>query len=92
MHPFAPSQAPKRVAESQNGARSRFSASSRLHKRFSQGTPLISPGVPCEIRLYSRLLAENLERAPFWGYCTILWVHVTAARARAHAAAASRAQ
>eukprot|EP01047_Picozoa_sp_COSAG01_P058739 COSAG01_NODE_6959_length_3416_cov_33.694001_3_plen_81_part_00 len=50
-----------------------------MYKRFEVAAALSGQAAATSNRLYSRLLAENLERPPFWGYCTILWVRVDAA-------------
>eukprot|EP01047_Picozoa_sp_COSAG01_P013726 COSAG01_NODE_652_length_14497_cov_38.547968_7_plen_132_part_00 len=70
-----------KVSETQNGARSTFVSFDRLAIRFSHNTPQDISGVFCENRLASRSKLTKVERAPFWVYCSLLWVHVDDDRA-----------
>jgi hypothetical protein len=70
----------QKYSESLDGGHSTFASFDRLAIRFSHNTPQDISGVFCENRLSSRSKLPNLERAPFWVYCSLLWVHVRARR------------
>ena len=71
--PARPGRSGRPLGQSWRGARPCITPTPSTHSAPSSSVPVV---ILLANRLASRSKLTKVERAPFWVYCSLLWVHV----------------